>query len=70
MAAATTLPTPAELARVLRDVAERMERGEEISSETNDLVIRLAKQEKHERALAAAERVMGDHASILAALAK
>lgn len=70
MAAQATSPTPAEIARELRDIAERMERGEEVSPETADLAARLAKQEKHARAMAAAERVMSDHASILAALAK
>ena len=70
MAAATTPPSPAELARALHEVADRMERGEKISPETTDLAIRIAEQEKHVRALAAAERVISDHASILAALAK
>jgi hypothetical protein len=71
MAAATTTPSPAELARALHEVAERMERGEEVSPEIRELAQKLAVAEnEHARMRKIMEGVADRHAAILDALAK
>lgn len=75
MAAATTLPelTVADIARTLRELAARMERGEKQSPEVTELANKLAASQRaaeDARMNAIFERVIEDHREILEALAK
>lgn len=61
---------PSNLARELRDLADAVDRGDELPAELTELAERLAKEAKHARFVGTFKRIVDKNPRIFAALAK